>query len=385
MSLINQMLQDLDARRAAHGVGVKLPSEIRPLPPAPAARWPWVMAVVVGTAVVAAGAFLFLEQGAHAPYAETVLGAQLPVAPSGGVIASTLPVADSASTAPETSHMPVSPPVPEAVERTPSSGLGADLRIAEVLAEPSRKPGSEKTETDKPLPVAKKDALARPPVSQKNAADVTASPAVPVANDRAVKTVSIEKTEATAQPRDQVEAGYRKAIAAVNQGRVNEALDALQEVLRQDNLHVPARQLRVRLLLDSGRVDDAVQDLREGLLVLPAQTGWAMSLARLQVDRGEIAAAAQTLQYSMPVAAANPDYLGFTAHVLQRLGRHREAADLYQTAARIAPADGRWWLGLGLAMEAEGRNDQAVAAFKRAREAGNLSRELTMLVEQKLR
>ncbi len=48
-------------------------------------------------------------------------------------------------------------------------------------------------------------------------------------------------------------------------------------------------------------------------------------------------------------------------------------------------SDGRWWLGLGLAMESEGRNDQAVAAFLRARQCGNLSRELSALVEQKLR
>ena len=78
-----------------------------------------------------------------------------------------------------------------------------------------------------------------------------------------------------------------------------------------------------------------------------------MTLARLQVDRGDLAGAWQTLDFSLPAAGHSADYQGFTAHVLQRLGRFREAVVHYLNAARLAPGDGRWWLGLGLALEAE--------------------------------
>lgn len=392
MSLINQMLQDLDARQAVQGAGVKLRSEIRPLPPVPASRWPWMVAVLAGVVVVAAGSFLFLGRQAPALPVPPATLEQPPVVPT-AEIAVSVPAADSAVPSAEDSPAAASPTEQETVQPVSPPELEGSLRIADVLAEPSRKQRGEKKESDKPLPVAKKeerrdeqqDSLTGRPAQEKKAAVAVVPPAPPAVDDRAAKTVSIEKTEATAQPRDRVEVAYRNAIAAVNQGRVSEALDTLQEILQQDNLHVAARQLRVRLLLEAGRADEAVQALQDGLQILPAQTGWAMSLARLQVERGEVAAAAQTLQHSMPVASANPDYLGFTAHVLQRLGRHREAAELYQTATRIAPGDGRWWLGLGLVMEAEGRNDQAVAAFQRAHQAGNLSRELMALVEQKLR
>lgn len=86
------------------------------------------------------------------------------------------------------------------------------------------------------MPVAKKAALTRQPAPHKKADDVTALPAVPEANDRAAKTVSIEKAEATAQPRDRVEAAYRKVMAAANQGRINEALDAFQRAHQTGNL-----------------------------------------------------------------------------------------------------------------------------------------------------
>ena len=87
----------------------------------------------------------------------------------------------------------------------------------------------------------------------------------------------------------------------------------------------------------------------------------------------------------MPAGAANADYQGFAGHVLYRLGRHRSAADHYQVATRLAPGDGRWWLGLGLALDAEGRSAEAREAFMQARNCGNLSQELNVIVEKKLR
>ena len=50
MSLINQMLQDLDARRAAHGVGTRLPNDVRPLPKAPSSSWP--LGIALGVALL---------------------------------------------------------------------------------------------------------------------------------------------------------------------------------------------------------------------------------------------------------------------------------------------------------------------------------------------
>ena len=46
MSLINQMLQDLDARRATHSAEMRLPNDVRPLPAASTPRWPWAIGVV---------------------------------------------------------------------------------------------------------------------------------------------------------------------------------------------------------------------------------------------------------------------------------------------------------------------------------------------------
>lgn len=47
----------------------------------------------------------------------------------------------------------------------------------------------------------------------------------------------------------------------------------------------------------------------------------------------------------MPAAVGNADYQGFTAHVLQCLGRNKEASERYQAASRLSPklmAAGGW-------------------------------------------
>jgi MSHA biogenesis protein MshN len=196
---------------------------------------------------------------------------------------------------------------------------------------------------------------------------------------------SIERTEAAGSPRERAEVEYRKAINAVNLGRIPEALEGLRNALRQDGQHSASRQLLVKLLLEAKRQEEAIQVLRDGLLEQPAHNGWAMTLARLQIDRGDLAGAWQTLDHASPAAGNNADFQGFAAHVLQRLGRQKEAAERYQAATRLSPGEGRWWLGLGLSLENEGRSTEAREAFLRAKQCANLSAELGAMVEQKLR
>ena len=61
-----------------------------------------------------------------------------------------------------------------------------------------------------------------------------------------------------------------------------------------------------------------------------------------------------------------PSRLAYSGAVLLRMGRPAEAAQAYKRAVMAAPDEGRWWLGLGVALEANGAEQQAAAAFERA-------------------
>ena len=400
MSLINQMLRDLDERRAAHGVGANLPSDVRPLPKARKSYWPVSLAVGAGVVIVLgiAGVFLRDDVSRHlAPVVATVTQANAPAAP---VAVAAVPTTAVIEPQPE--------PVAEIDMSKRVDGVDVSLRMADFIEASEEADGVDKAETESETdkressaaPVEAKSTVvqpAKPPVA--SAMTATPLPDKPVAkvadktdldegeksSGRIGSTPVIERTPAAGSPHERAESEYRKAIAAVNQGRVSEAVDSLRNALHQDSLHVASRQLLVRLLLEAGNKDEAIRMLRDGIAGQPAQLGWAMSLARLQVDRGELDSAWQTLDHTLPAAGNNPDYLGFAANVLQRLGRHGEAADQYRKATRIAPADGRWWLGLGWCLDAQGQAAEAREAFLHARQSGNLSPELLALIDQKLR
>ena len=392
MSLLNRMLQDLDARQKDGRALVRLPDDVRPLPPAPTSRLPVWLAVTAVTACLAgAGAYYFLW-----PALVTE-----PVPPVVPLASNVSPPPPPEPPPPEVPVMEVPPPAPvkapadaETSPPTPIGGdAGSSLRIADVLAGGEAKKASPKA----PLAAPRKEQVAERAASAPEKSDPPAKVrteeksgpgksalAVPSAR-RAAEDPLIEKNDAAGMARDNGEADYRKAIQSVNQGRIVEALDGLQAALRHDGRHAAARQLMIKLLIEARRGDEAMQVLREGLQLLPQQANWAMALARMQVERKDYSGAWQTLEHSMPAGGASADYQGFAGHVLQRMGRNKEAAAHYLAAARLAPNEGRWWLGLGLSYDAEGMVNESREALQRAKASGTLSAELMAIADQRLR
>lgn len=404
MSLINQMLRDLDARKVAHGAGSGLPNEVRALPITRSSRWPIVLSLFLALLLLAVAGMFYAFPRLISDREQALLSpvplAASPEIPSVVPQTATLVATNAGAIAPVTDSVsPVPPLVPDALTQSNETAkvddtkaateselqvLSGSLRMDDVLSvqeKAAKIPDSKVTPRSAPAPserttTIKKDEqlvqARQPELVVRGAASQAATPS------------HIEKTDARSSPRDVAETDYRKAILAVNQGRVEEALTGLRNVLHQDSAHSAARQLLVKLLLEARRSDEAEQTLQEGLQTQPAQIAWAMALARLQANRGDLPAAWKTLNFSLPAASGNADYQGFSGHILQRLGRHKDAIERYVDAARLSPRDGRWWLGLGLSLEAEGRDAEAKEAFQNARASGSLSAELSALVDQKL-
>jgi MSHA biogenesis protein MshN len=178
------------------------------------------------------------------------------------------------------------------------------------------------------------------------------------------------------------EGEYRRALANLQDGRMLDAVAALEQALRLDPAHDAARQTLVGLLIEAKRTDEAIRHLQAGLALDARQPALAMLLARLQIERG--GSGIDTLMRTLPYAGSNADYHAFLAGALQREQRHREAAEQYQAALRAAPGNGVWWMGLGMSLQADKRNGEALEAFQRARASGSLSAELLAFVERRL-
>ncbi len=377
MSLINKLLQDLEARQAP--VPERFSSRhVRPLPPAPGRRrWP----------VVAAGAMLLMLAAAGAAYQLLSREEALPspsqafrqgvLAPQASVASPASAPAVSASPAPANGAEPspwtgTGSPAEKPLAAAMASAVADDafgLRVSRSLVVP---PGLHADE-------GRKSSEAQP----RPIATAAASPG-PAPFRRDERPPSIEKQARAVSAEDRAAHAYREAIALAGQGRPGAAVEGLREALHADAAHDEARLLLARLLLENRRLAEAKAVLEEGLARDPAQPRLAMALARVQVELGDTPAASATLARAAAVAAGNAEFRGFQAALLQRMGRHREAAEEFRAALRLKPDSGLWWMGLGLSLDAEGERGPARDALQRARATGRLEPDIDRFVEQKL-
>lgn len=344
------MLQDLDARQTAANEATNLYTK-------PVARredgvpLPVLVGAAVGVAVLAAaGAFGWRYwQKSHQPQAVpvpvkvvTLSKAQAPVP------APVTPVASAPA--------PVAAPVPSAVkEETVAAPPPVTVAEAPKAATAPRK-HKEKDTRKHEAPAAK------------------AGPA-----EAKAKGSASGKEETAAQ---KAETGYRRALASIQEGYVNEAVVQLEQALQANPRHDAARQTLVSLLIENKRSDEAMRQLQLGLTLDPAQPALAMLLARLQIEHG--GTGIDTLTRTLPYVGANGEYRAFLAGALQRQQRHREAAEQYQAALRSAPQNGVWWMGLGISLQAEKRDAEALDAFRKAKGSATLAPELLAFVENKI-
>jgi MSHA biogenesis protein MshN len=359
MSVINQMLVDLERRRASGEERNRIPDHVRALPDEPhVARGPELRVVfaAAGTVLLAVAVWWWwtgrppaAAVPAPAPIAAVTAPASEPEARDTELIARRLTL--------DMAYVPETP--------APATAQGVDTaavikpRTAPV---PLAEAPAEKTRVV-PAPVVKK----------------TPEPAV------AAAPVEIDKQVRKPTPRQRAEAEYARGAAALHQGQSGEARAAFEAALQIDPTYHGARQALVGTLIDARQQADAARVLQEGLQLAPAQQGFAMTLARLQLDNGELETATQTLARSLEYPDVSPDYIAFYASLLQRQQKHAEAATQFQRALGRRRNVGVWLLGLGVSLEALGRGPEAQEAYRLAKTSGNLSAELQTFADQKLR
>lgn len=373
MSLINQMLKDLDNRRAAEA-DRRLPNEVRPLPAVRRqARWP----IAIGVAlVVVAGIAVWIGDG----------GALFRPAPLATMSAPIIAAAPAVAVAvPAAITPPALSPPPAAMVGLPSVATADPLpaEVAPLLPQPPTVVASDGGRPKEP--VLRLADTVRRPVAPVATPPVPAAPATVAVTAEIPAPASIDKQTRLPSQRERSDAAYRTATGLINQGRTETAAESLRTILHEDPAHHAARQLLARLLVDARAYDELRDVLSAGLERSPQQASWALLLSRLLVDKGEPEAALTVLQTPALVALGNADVPGAAGAILHRLGRHAEAESRYAEAARIDPAQGRWWLGLALAIEAQGRGRDSREALLRARAAGNLAADLQAFVDQKLK
>ncbi len=110
----------------------------------------------------------------------------------------------------------------------------------------------------------------------------------------------------------------------------------------------------------------------------------AEAQAKVLVTQGKIAEALRVLQRTSPPLNQYPDYHAFIAALYQKIGLSAIAAELYKQLLHVNPHKGAWWLGLAIAYETLGKQNEAEIAYTRAEKTNDLNPELRAYIESRI-
>jgi MSHA biogenesis protein MshN len=383
MSLINQMLKDLDKRQGnvgSVGSGAPLSVDVRLSGPARKSYGPMfttvILALAVAATAVGAVAWYKNHKSSPSPVTQPVVvaaanPAPAPVPPVPQAVAEAAPAAPLPPVAVQPTAKPEAAAVPkevvkEAVKETPPAMPAKPKAAVEQAATKPVAGAMASKNTPQESADTPQRSVPKPP---------SATPKSPDSDGASFKVVSAQQKS---------ENFYREAVSLMQQSRGADAQRALRQSLAANAQNHVARQMLAGLLVDAGRNDEAITLLRDGLALAPGHSGFTMALARLQVAAGTTAEASATLEQGLPNAGDDAEYHAFYATLLQNQGRNAEAIQHYIIALRSNPMMSNWLIGVGISLQAENKLADATEAFQRAISSGELSPELTQFANQHL-
>ncbi|MBF0193006.1 MAG: tetratricopeptide repeat protein [Magnetococcales bacterium] len=153
-----------------------------------------------------------------------------------------------------------------------------------------------------------------------------------------------------------VEGMFSRSAKLRDQGKTQEAIELLNNLLSVDPDHGRARRRLARIYVESGQANQALVLLQGGVA----------GRSSLQLSKEE------------------PNLAAFLAALYQRDEDHWHAIDLYENLLRRFPGKGVWQMGLAISLERVGEPADALKAYKTALNSGELSRKLRAFVKKRV-
>ena len=372
MSIINQMLRDLDARGKGSTESIILDDRIA----APRRRVESRMLGLLVFLLLAAGGVAYMVLSGTPDKPPATLPKQLVAAPQAREVSVQRPV----SAAPGIHAAPAVAAVPSVLVETPPTLVAvepAPLAAAKAMPAPVAAPSPQ---PERPLPVhsvaAPMATMATPALKRAGSVATVASAPVAVAVEPAVVKKPIDIT-----PEAEALQSYEEAQALRRAGKTDAAIGKYRLALERNPGLKNARIQLARLLQDNGQAEAALALLKAGYEQQP-DDGLAIATGRLLADRGRREEALSWLERGRE--GLRPADHALMGALLSQSLRYEAAVKAYQRALAADSGQGGWQLGLGLALESVGRIEEAHVAYRNALERGEFKPDVIKFLQQKL-
>lgn len=406
MSLVNDMLRDLDQRRKeSEGPAARIKLT-------PAGDYPrqehrnWVPMIVLGLVVVAAGlgyTWMNMNQGSTSQSLDVPVAVVNPVsstpqeivsqesAPATAVAAPV--VTNTQSPAPETMPQAVGAATPTAAQPTEAQQVANESLTAAAV--PAVNPELEMPApvaslspplTRTPIPTPSEQLQASSTVSRNASTRITAGAVAPSVRAPTGTIVAPEQIKDPAEPTPEQKDTLvvQEALRLIANNQPTAAYAALEKHLLDNPYAHQSRETYAKFLMNQGDARSANALVESGLGLAPNHSGFKKVKARLLIAEGNIQAAVGLLESRAPQVANDLEYHEILASA-QLAGRDFNGAALsYRSLVQQDQTQGKWWYGFAAAQDALGNTTAARQAYSRALEKPNLSTNLRRRSQDRL-
>ncbi|WP_404368085.1 MSHA biogenesis protein MshN [Marinobacter sp.] len=384
MSLLNDALRGAEQRQERPVAPAAYPGQAAPSDSSRSSRGPWLwpLLLLLVVAIVAAGIMFWPQE--PEPGTASVISE-----PATGLV-----VREKPAPASELQPDVVSSPAPEPIiptgeavgrEAQPTAADPAPLPEKTAAVAATGRPGeSVSSPAPEPAQQAERVSMAVPepelvPADNNTGDDVASAPAQKDGADQTAQPQAIKQQQETPERLDRrAESRIGKLLS---RGRINEAERMLSELLEKQQAPLSRGQLARHLIVQQ-QAGRALQWLPED--VARPDASLRVLRARALLAQGQADAALNILEWEVPPVSRNPEYTVTLATLLQQQGRHNAAVTRWAELIEHDSSQGRWWVGLAIALEADQQLRSAERAYRQAMTMPGLPRSLAEYCRQRL-
>jgi MSHA biogenesis protein MshN len=357
MSILNKMLQDLEARQFQTD---ELNTDYRP--PQKKQSKLWILFLLILT--IAAISFTYVYFGQ--------LSDESKVTASGGVLPISTVVARKVSITPlKTQRQEQAHSSKGAIERVNDADVLTDV-LTDVLISPNKNTMAADNLISSQILEAQDEQLG--PTHKVNNTD----------NPQ----ITTEQTSSFRMSGSSQKNSINSLKQRIGESLKNDNFDIAQSLLGKllaiDPNNIQARKKSASLLFSKGNYEQSRQLLIKGINLHPAQSDLRLMLARLYVVQKKPLKAMTLLSEFQPSANNPVEYLAYRAALAQQLKQTALANTDYLTLTSIEYSNAKWWLGLAITRDKLGEINEALKAYNKAKSLRQLDSSVNEFIQQRI-
>ncbi len=404
MSLVNDMLRDLDARRrdgAGRGLGAEklVPAAERPAKSTRLSPGK-ISVVVLGIVLAGLAAVLFLMQGQP--------GGQLPDAVQ---LPATVNVEQDVASDEEAEALEAELIAQAAAAAAQTVAIEASQTLSQLEArlqqlEAQNQALLEMQQREAEIGISNAGISAPPPAAEASAMHTMTqedawidpewanAPALPAEAPMTAMTTAQSPVNDPSAPMNRVpremslqdrdRQAVQQALQQWSSGQRLQALQTLDRFAYENPVAHGSRETLAKLLIQQGEPERAMQAVELGLSIAPGNNAYKKIKARLDIEQGRAEQALQMLLASPPPVQADTEFHDLMATAFLSTQQYDFATATYQSLLQQNAAEGRWWYGLAASFDARGQSQDAAVAYERALQQVNLSPSLRQASQTRL-